>query len=83
MATIGRGRAIAQLRGLGLTRKVAWLAWVFVHLWFLIGFRNRLVVFVDWLWSYLMSRHGARLITGRQLEPSTRAAGAPRAVPMD
>jgi len=64
MATIGRGRAIAQLRGLALTRTVAWLAWVFVHLWFLIGFRNRLVVFVDWIWSYLMSRHGARLITG-------------------
>ena len=77
MATIGRGRAIAQLRRLALTRKMAWLAWVFVHLWFLIGFRNRLVVFVDWIWSYLMFRHGARLITGRQLEPATRAAPPP------
>jgi len=74
MATIGRGRAIAQLRRLALTRKLAWLAWVFVHLWFLIGFRNRLVVFVDWIWSYLMSKHGARLITGRQLGPATRPA---------
>jgi NADH:ubiquinone reductase (H+-translocating) len=74
MATIGRGRAIAQLRGVALTRKLAFVAWVFVHLWFLIGFRNRLVVFVDWIWSYLMSRHGARLITGRQLEPATRVA---------
>jgi NADH dehydrogenase len=78
MATIGRGRAIAQLRRLALTRKLAWLAWVFVHLWFLIGFRNRLVVFVDWLWSYLMSKHGARLITGRQLAPTTRPASALR-----
>jgi NADH dehydrogenase len=74
MATIGRGRAIAQLRGLALTRKLAWLAWVFVHLWFLVGFRNRLVVFVDWIWSYLMSKHGARLITGRQIDPATRPA---------
>jgi NADH dehydrogenase len=77
MATIGRGRAIAQLRGIGLTRYPAWLAWVFVHLWFLIGFRNRLVVFVDWLWSYLMAKHGARLITGRQLEPGACAPHPP------
>jgi NADH dehydrogenase len=77
MATIGRGRAIAQLRGVGLTRFAAWLAWIFIHLWFLIGFRNRLVVMVDWMWSYLMAKHGARLITGHQLEPSTR----PRAPP--
>jgi NADH dehydrogenase len=69
MATIGRGRAIAQLHRLALTRYPAWLAWVFVHLWYLIGFRNRLVVLVDWLWSYLMAKHGARLITGRRLEP--------------
>jgi NADH dehydrogenase len=74
MATIGRGRAIAQLRAVALTRFPAWLAWVFLHLWFLIGFRNRLVVFVDWIWSYVMAKHGARLITGRQLGP---AAGAP------
>jgi NADH dehydrogenase len=71
MATIGRGRAIAQVRRLALTRTPAFLAWAFVHLWYLIGFRNRLVVFVDWLWSYLMAKHGARLITGRQLQPST------------
>jgi NADH dehydrogenase len=71
MATIGRGRAIAQLRGLALTRTLAFLAWALLHLWYLIGFRNRLVVFVDWLWSYLMAKHGARLITGRQLAPPT------------
>ena len=70
MATIGRGRAVAQLRRLALTRAPAFFAWAFVHLWYLIGFRNRLVVFVDWLWSYLMSKHGARLITGRQLVPA-------------
>jgi NADH dehydrogenase len=78
MATIGRGRAIAQLRGIGLTRGIAFLTWAFVHLWFLIGFRNRLVVFLDWIWSYLMSKHGARLITGRHLAPP-RLAARPRA----
>ena len=76
MATIGRGRAVAQLRRLALTRTPAFLAWAFVHLWYLIGFRNRLVVFVDWLWSYVMSKHGARLITGRQLTPAGARAGA-------
>ncbi len=78
MATIGRGRAVAQLRGIGLTRGIAFLAWAFVHLWFLIGFRNRVVVFLDWIWSYLMSKHGARLITGRHLAPP-RSATRPRA----
>ena len=79
MATIGRGRAIAQVRRLALTRTTAFLAWAFVHLWYLIGFRNRLVVFVDWLWSYLMAKHGARLITGRQLQPATAPRPSPRA----
>jgi len=78
LATIGRGRAIAQLRRVGLTRTLAFLAWAFIHLWFLIGFRNRLVVFVDWIWSYLMMKHGARLITGRYLAPP-RLAARPRA----
>ncbi len=76
MATIGRGRAIAQIRRISLTRTVAFLAWAFVHLWFLIGFRNRLVVFLDWIWSYLMSKHGARLITGRYLAPPRPAPRA-------
>jgi len=84
MATIGRGRAVAQLRGVGLTRGIAFLAWAFVHLWFLIGFRNRLVVFLDWIWAYIMSKHGARLITGRYLappRPATRAHAGTAPVP--
>ena len=44
---------------------IAWLAWVFVHLWYLVGFRNRVVVFTNWIWAYVISRHGARVITGR------------------
>jgi NADH dehydrogenase len=69
MATIGRSRAIAQMGNLKLTGFLAWLAWLFVHIWYLIGFRNRLLVFFDWSWSYLTFRRGARLITGGRMEP--------------
>jgi NADH dehydrogenase len=69
MATIGRSRAIAQMGNLKLTGFLAWLAWLFVHIWYLIGFRNRLLVFFDWSWSYFTFRRGARLITGGRMEP--------------
>jgi NADH dehydrogenase len=69
MATIGRSRAIAQLGALKLSGFMAWLAWLLVHIWYLIGFRNRLLVFFDWAWSYFTYRRGARLITGGRLEP--------------
>jgi NADH dehydrogenase len=75
MATIGRSRAIAQLGALKLSGFLAWLAWLVVHIWYLIGFRNRLLVFFDWAWSYFTYRRGARLITGGRLEP-----GAPEGV---
>jgi NADH dehydrogenase len=66
MATIGRQRAVAEVGRLRLSGVVAWLAWLFVHLWYLIDFRNRLSVLSDWVWSYVTFRHGARLITGRE-----------------
>jgi NADH dehydrogenase len=77
MATIGRARAVAQLRKLKMWGLPAWLAWVFIHLWFLVGFRNRLAVFVNWIWQYLKSDYGARLITGHEppeLKPPPRLA---------
>jgi NADH dehydrogenase len=64
MATIGRAAAVADIRGLHLSGFVAWLAWLFVHLLFLIGFENRLLVLVQWAASYLSYQRGARLITG-------------------
>ena len=64
MATIGRNSAVADIRGLGLTGFIAWLAWAVVHILNLIGFRNRLLVGLQWLWSYLTLQRGARLITG-------------------
>jgi NADH dehydrogenase len=75
MATIGRSRAIAQVNNLKLTGFLAWLAWLGVHIWYLIGFRNRLLVMIDWAWSYFTYRRGARLITGGRLE-----AGPPQPV---
>lgn len=76
MATIGRSRAVAQVGSLKMRGLLAWLAWLLVHIWYLIGFRNRLIVLIDWAWSYVTYRRGARLITGGRLEP-----GAPHSVP--
>lgn len=64
LATIGRAAAVAQIRGLHISGYFAWLAWLFVHVFFLIGFRNRLIVLIQWAWSYLTYERGARLITG-------------------
>jgi NADH:ubiquinone reductase (H+-translocating) len=64
MATIGRAAAVAEIRGLHLTGLLAWLAWLFVHLLFLIGFENRVLVLIQWAASYISYERGARLITG-------------------
>ncbi|MDE3034372.1 MAG: NAD(P)/FAD-dependent oxidoreductase [Nitrospirota bacterium] len=64
-ATIGRGAAVGQVfGGLRLSGFVAWLAWVAIHIVFLVGFRNRLLVMVNWIYSYVTLQRGARLITG-------------------
>ena len=64
MATIGRNRAIAEIGSLKLTGFIAWLAWLFVHIISLIGFRNRLSVLTEWMWAYFTRERSARLITG-------------------
>jgi NADH dehydrogenase len=63
MATIGRNSAVADIKGLRLSGFIAWLAWAVVHVFNLIGFRNRLLVAIQWIWSYLTFQRGARLIT--------------------
>jgi NADH:ubiquinone reductase (H+-translocating) len=67
MATIGRSRAVAQVGKLQLSGFLAWLAWLCVHIFYLIDFRNRLVVLLDWAWAYFAYRRGSRLITGHRL----------------
>jgi NADH dehydrogenase len=63
LATIGRAAGVADIRGLRFSGFTAWLLWLFVHIFFLIGFRNRVAVVLQWAWSYLTWRRGARLIT--------------------
>jgi len=64
MATIGRSKAIAHVFGLKLKGFIAWMFWLFLHVFFLIGFRNRFAVMFEWFWAYLTRERSARLITG-------------------
>ena len=72
MATIGRRRAVAEVGKLKLSGFIAWLAWLTVHIVYLIDFRSKVVVLFDWAWSYFTYQRGSRLITGHRLD-----AGAP------
>ncbi|MDT8070110.1 MAG: NAD(P)/FAD-dependent oxidoreductase [Terriglobia bacterium] len=64
LATIGRAAAVADLGKIHLSGFLAWLSWLFVHVFFLIGFKNRVLVLLEWAWSYITFQRGARLITG-------------------
>ena len=74
MATIGRDKAVADLKLVHLTGIPAWLAWLFVHIIFLVGFRNRILVLIQWAWAYLSFNKGARLIT-RNFQSEQRPPG--------
>jgi NADH dehydrogenase len=76
LATIGRAAAIAQFGKIHISGFIAWLSWLFVHIFFLIGFRNRLLVFIDWAWSYVTYERSARLITGSTYLPGWTAPDA-------
>jgi len=69
LATIGRAAAVAQFGKIHISGFIAWLSWLFVHILFLIGFRNRLLVFIQWAWSYVTYERSARLITGSTYLP--------------
>ena len=64
LAVIGRAQAIADLGRVRISGYLAWLAWCFIHILFLVGFRNRAVVLFEWAWAYFTDQRGARLITG-------------------
>jgi NADH dehydrogenase len=64
LATIGRGAGVAEFGRLHLSGLIAWIFWLTVHIFFLIGFRNRVLVFIQWAWAYFTFQSGARLITG-------------------
>jgi NADH dehydrogenase len=76
LATIGRGAAVADIKGLKLSGFIAWLTWLFVHLWYLVGFQNRVLVFIQWAFSFFTRGRGARLITAMSAEePHERRLG--------
>jgi NADH dehydrogenase len=66
MATIGRSKAILEMGSLRMTGFPAWLAWLAVHIYYLTGFKNCLLVVLQWAWSYLTFGRGARLIVGKE-----------------
>ncbi len=72
LATIGRARAVADVKGLRFGGFLAWFAWLAIHIFYLIGFRNRFFVLAGWAWHYLTFRRGARIITGVPGEDSPR-----------
>src|SRR2546423_10316491 len=73
MATIGRAAAVGISGGVHFSGFIAWMAWLFIHLLYLVGFRNRLMVVMQWAWAYLRFEKAARLITGN-VEEGGRAA---------
>lgn len=82
MAVIGRKAAVAQIGRLRFTGWFAWLMWLFVHLMFLVGFENRLLVFVQWAWNYFTRNRRARLILGTAPQPhAADTASAPHGAP--
>lgn len=82
LAVIGRGRAVADIWKLHFDGFLAWLTWIFVHIFFLIGFRNRVMVLIQWAWSYLTYARGARLITGEShLQATPPPVGASASSP--
>jgi NADH dehydrogenase len=69
LATIGRAAAVADIKGVRLSGFLAWVIWLTVHLWYLVGFQNRVLVFIQWAFSFATRGRGARLITGSAEEP--------------
>jgi NADH dehydrogenase len=80
LATIGRQAAVAAIGHLRLTGGLAWLLWSVAHVYFLIGFRNRIAVTLDWAWAYVTFDRGARLITGASFR-AARATNPPARLP--
>ncbi len=77
MAVIGRNSAVTDFHGLRIGGYPAWLMWLFVHILYLVGFRNRIAVLFNWAWSYLTFKRGARLITARGWKENEAAQAAP------
>ena len=82
VATIGRMKAVADIRGLRLSGTLAWLIWLFVHLFYLAGLQNRVLVLIRWTASFVTRGRGARLITGESHRAAAPAQNPPAPVPL-
>jgi NADH:ubiquinone reductase (H+-translocating) len=78
LATIGRAAAVAEFGKIHISGFLAWLSWLFIHIFFLIGFQNRILVLIQWAWSYITYERGARLITGSTYLPGWTSTPNPR-----
>jgi NADH:ubiquinone reductase (H+-translocating) len=81
MATIGRNAGVAQIGRVKFDGLLAWLAWLFIHIVYLIGFRNRLLVLIEWAWAYVTFNRGVRLITGTSVHQAEAVQSGVRAAP--
>jgi NADH dehydrogenase FAD-containing subunit len=81
LATIGRNNAVADFGRMTLSGWPAWLVWSLAHIFFLIGFRSRIVVALDWLWAYVTFRRGARIILAETAGATVNSRSVPEAVP--
>ena len=79
LATIGRNSAVADFGWMTLSGRPAWLVWSVAHIFFLIGFRSRIVVGLDWLWAYLTFRRGARIILAETAGATANSRSVPQA----
>jgi NADH dehydrogenase len=82
LAVIGRGHAVADIWRMRFSGFPAWLLWIFIHIFFLIGFRNRIIVMIQWAWSYFTYQRGARLITGTWKAGRSAPPGVRTSVPV-
>jgi NADH dehydrogenase len=82
MATIGRRKAVAQTKTLQFGGVLAWYAWILIHIFYLIGFKNRVVVLIEWAWSYTTFKRGAQLITNREWRSFSDAPEVPAQNPI-
>ncbi|MBC7530681.1 MAG: NAD(P)/FAD-dependent oxidoreductase [Oligoflexus sp.] len=83
MATIGKRKAVVEMGKLKMTGFIAWLAWLVVHLLFLVGFKNKVSVLFEWIWSYLFSKRGARLITQKEWRFGKELPASPASNPVN
>ncbi len=77
LAVVGRNKAVADLKFTQLSGFPAWLIWIFIHIFYLVEFDNKLVVVTQWVWNYITRSQGARLITGKDVLPPVQTGGIP------